>query len=673
MMNQSSEDEEQQNHALNAFFATTDCGMMRHTVDGTRIISINQAALKILGYETEEELMKDGFDLIAASVLDEDKPKLRNSIRKLKKIGDSTSVDYRVLHKDGTILDVYGGIKLLEQDGIPIYQRYLLDRTEQMNYERQRRQERETQYADTLRALSTDFNSVFVVNLDSGIGIPLRVNDDIRMRFGSAISGEMILQDSIALYIRLVVHPEDGENLRKAITKEHLLQELDNKNVYYLNYRTYRDQVLEYYQAKAVRVGDWDEHHIIVLGFRSVDEEVRREMEQKKLLEEALARAERASRAKTTFLNNMSHDIRTPMNAIIGFATLAENSMDDPKHLRDYLGKIRTSSNHLLSLIKDVLDMSQIESGKFEIEERPCNLSELMKEVSDICEADIMTGQLDFAMDISGIVTKQVICDRLRLNQILVNCMSNAVKFTNPGGKIRLTVTQQEDTPDGRAAFVFRILDTGIGMSADFLKHIYEPFERERTSTVSGLQGTGLGMTITKNIVEMMHGTIAIASEPDQGTEVTICLQFKKADALPQKLQIAKDGSFQGQRILLVEDNELNREIAVTILEEAGFQVVCAANGLDAVEKIRHAAPDAYDLILMDIQMPVMNGYEASRCIRTLDDPVKSSIPILAMTADAFDDDRRRALAAGMNGHLTKPIRVPELYKMIGQILKSDK
>ncbi len=544
--------------------------------------------------------------------------------------------------------------------------------------------------------------------------------------------------------------------------------------------------------------------------FIDIDDEKKMEeqLERQKIdLEDALAAAQHANKAKTTFLNNMSHDIRTPMNAIIGFTSLAAAHIDNIEKVQDYLAKITTSSNHLLSLINDVLDMSRIESGKVKIEEKETSLPEIMHDLKTIVQADVTSKQLEFYIDTADVVNEHVMCDKLRLNQVLLNLLSNAMKFTKPGGLVGVRIVQKGNALEGWASYEFEIKDSGIGMSKEFLEHVFEPFERERTSTVSGIQGTGLGMAITKNIVDMMNGTITVESEEGKGSTFTVALQFKtctgsvRQEVIPElnglralvadddfntcssvtkmlsvigmrpdwttsgkeavlRAQLATEQSdeyavyiidwlmpdmngvevvrrirniigeekpiiiltaydwsdieqeareagvtafcskpiflselrevleapfvvqntvddseeeaisFEGKKILLVEDNELNQEIAVEILGETGFVIDVADDGEVAVEKMKEAQPGQYDLILMDIQMPKMNGYEATRHIRAMDNPDIASIPIIAMTANAFDEDKKEALNAGMNGHIAKPIDIPVLLEVLHDILK---
>ena len=542
--------------------------------------------------------------------------------------------------------------------------------------------------------------------------------------------------------------------------------------------------------------------YIFVMSDRTADKQVNQ------ALSDAVAAAETANRAKSTFLSNMSHDIRTPMNAIIGFTTLAISNLDDKERVKDYLAKTLASSNHLLSLINDVLDMSRIESGKIHLEEVEVNLSDVLHDLKTIVSGQIYAKQLELYMDAMDVTDEDVYCDKTRLNQILLNLLSNAIKFTPAGGTVSVRVRQLAGTVHGCGQYEFRIKDNGIGMSPEFAKKIFEPFERERTSTVSRIQGTGLGMAITKNIVDMMGGTIEVQTAQGKGSEFIICLPMraqaehrpvekiteleglkalvvdddfntcdsvtkmlvkvgmraewtlsgkeavlrarqsiemsdvyhayiidwrlpdmngievtrqirslhddtpiiiltaydwsdieveakaagvtafcskpmfmsdlretlmnalgqKQTDAA-QELLPEKDADFKDRHILLVEDNELNREIAQEILREYGFRVDTAENGAVAVEKVSTAAPGSYDLVLMDVQMPIMDGYTATRQIRALDDPALAGIPIIAMTANAFDEDRRNALESGMSGFLSKPIVIGDLVQELHKIL----
>ncbi len=789
------------NHTLEAIFTSIDCGVILHTLDGKKILNINRAALKILGYESQEELAAGGFDLVAASIVEEDKEKLREDIRELKNVGDSASVSYRVLHKNGEILHIMGNVKLLEENGELVYQRFLLDCTAQKLQEKKKEQ-----YLNALlQALSTDYNFVFAVDLDVEKVSVLRNDEDTGGVFGTAFNGERSFCENMETYIQEYVYEEDREMLREAARG--LKEELAEKKQYYVDHRILIDGEMKYFQMKAVRSGSWEADHGIVLGFRSVDEEIRNEMEKKSLLEDALMQANQANKAKSIFLSNMSHDIRTPMNAIVGFTALAIAHIDRKEQVEEYLKKIMTSGNHLLSLINDVLDMSRIESGKMHLDEKPCSLPDILHGLRSILQADIRSKQLELYIDAVDVMDEEIYCDKLRLNQVLLNLLSNAVKYTCAGGIVTMRITEKPGAPEGRAKYEFLIKDTGIGMSKEFVERIFEPFERETTSTISKIQGTGLGMAITKNIVDMMNGTIQIKSEPGVGTEITVSFTFRvhsgsqeprdipklkgcralvvdddfntcdsvsymlgqlgmraewtlsgKEAVLRTKQAIMREDNycvyiidwmlpdmngvevtrrirketggnvpvivltaydwsdieeeareagvtafcskplflselrsclhsvigaeekeeiktserkenFQAGRILLAEDNELNQEIATAILGDAGFTTEVAENGQIAVEMLEKSEPGYYQMILMDVQMPVMNGYEATREIRALENGGLASIPILAMTANAFEEDKQRAIQCGMNGHIAKPIDVEKLFETLEEIL----
>ena len=406
-----------------------------------------------------------------------------------------------------------------------------------------------------------------------------------------------------------------------------------------------------------------------------LEEKNRALADSKTALAEALAEAEQANHAKTAFLNNMSHDMRTPMNAIVGFTDLALSHAGNEEDVRDDLNKIAVSSQHLLALINDVLDMSRIESGKLIIEEDDVHLPDVIDGIKTIIYSDVLTKELRLEIDTNDIVHEDIVTDKVRLNQVLLNVLSNAIKFTPKGGAIDMTVTEKPSDSSDIAEYEFTVKDNGIGMSEEFQKTIFDEFTRERTSTVSGIQGTGLGMAITKNVVEKMGGSISVKSAEGEGSEFIIDIPFK-ISAIPansagkEKTRTSPDEyDFTGKRVLLAEDNEMNQMIATTLLEKAGFAVETAVNGQETVDRVRDASDGYYDVILMDIQMPVMDGYEAARRIRALEDPAKAAIPIIAVTANAFEEDRKNAMELGMDGHLAKPYDVPKMMDMIQKLL----
>lgn len=521
-------------------------------------------------------------------------------------------------------------------------------------------------------ALSNNYSDIFLTDPLHDKSSTMKEHGNLHTEWNSKFRS---YNDSWSRYIEKYVIEEDRKMVLHNIKADIIADKLKNSDEFTFNYRISNNDELHHVQVKFVRLpGEKDR---LITGFRYIDVQVKAEEARHKVLQDALDAAQHANRAKTVFLNNMSHDIRTPMNAVIGYTTLAQANTDDKEKVSDYLSKIQISSTHLLSLINDVLDMSRIESGQLNIVEKKVHLPDVVKNLCSIVQADVDSKQLEFHAETVDMVNEDIICDSLRLNQILLNILSNAIKFTKQGGKISFKVIQTSGAPIGFAGYEFRIKDNGIGMSEDFRKHIFEAFTREQTSTVSGIQGTGLGMSITKSIVDIMGGKILVESQPGHGSEFIVELNFRinseeqspiKEDApcsVNDKSMMQDNPDFSGKKLLVVEDNELNQEIAVEILHGLGFETDIAEDGAAAVEKIRTAADGEYDLILMDIQMPRMDGYEATRRIHALEDPKKAAIPIIAMTANAFEEDKRAAYNAGMNGHIAKPIDLSKLKKTL--------
>ena len=399
---------------------------------------------------------------------------------------------------------------------------------------------------------------------------------------------------------------------------------------------------------------------------------------QQQQLIDAKIRAEEGSKAKSQFLSNMSHDIRTPMNAIIGYVNLAKRGNVNLEQMKNFLGKIESSSNHLLALINDVLEMSRIESGKMELEPVDENLVKTLDEVRDMFTTQMQTKNIEFIVDTSDVKDTYVVFDKNRLNRVLLNLLSNAYKFTPKDGKITVTLKQIGDAVDKVAEYELRVKDSGIGMTPEFAAKVFEAFEREKTSTVSGIQGTGLGMAITKSIVDMMNGSIKVVTAPNQGTEFIVDLKFPLSDEdkIPKETDSSADNEddgqnfdFEGTKLLLVDDIEVNREIAKMLLEGAGFEVDTAENGQEAVDKVKASKAGDYAAVLLDIQMPVLDGYGAAKIIRNLEDKELAKVPLIAMTANAFSEDVQAAKAAGMDAHIAKPIDVPKMLETLQKIL----
>lgn len=764
---------------------------------------VSEAAAALFGC-TPGELRKMYHGMALNAVLPEDREATDNTVRQQFNTGDEHSVTYRIRHKDGFIRYIHDfGRRMVLPDSTELIYSLLQDVTEEMQLTLRLAAEK-AQYRDALAS-----NALYTIAFDVTEGMLKEEIVDVLGRHRLAMLGVQEIpctyDEESRRYCQYFTvkfeKPEDED----AFSQAGLLD---------MFARGEKFSTIEYYLAKTdeyirmITLLSQDVvtgHVMVVMHCFDATERRKEEERQKKLLKDALRQAEHANKAKTTFLNNMSHDIRTPMNAIIGFTALAATHLQEPDKVMDCLRKIQVSGNHLLNLINDVLDMSRIESGKVQIKESEISLPEVMHDLKNIIHADVRTKQLELFFDTVDVHDENIWCDKLRLSQVLLNCMSNAVKFTPAGGTISLKVIEKPAEKDGYAAYEFRIKDTGIGMKPEFVRHIFEPFERESTATVSGIQGTGLGMAISKNIVDMMGGKIEVTSEMGKGTEIVIALEFKLASSLQRNYVIprlksvhaliaddcydtctsvaamlrsiglnpewtlsgkeavlrARDAKASGNsfgvyiidwlipdmngvevvrrirkeigadtpiivltaydwtdieqeareagvtafcskplfmselqeilqdaaeprqtsreqepaklhdslkdiKILLVEDNELNREIAEAFLEGQGAVIDTAEDGFIAVEKVQ--AGGDYDLILMDVQMPRLNGYDATRRIRMLPPPA-NRIPIVAMTANAFQEDRAAAAEAGMDGYIAKPIDIKSIISVANQVL----
>ena len=660
--------------------------------------------------------------------------------------------------------------------------------------------------------LSRNFKNVYLADLEKATAKILKLDAAYVDVPGKEDHHEFPFDAVVSHWIDTIVYPEDRDKVRNVITVENVKKIFETQDEFVGNYRSLVDGEIHHFQyslSKADKDGTK-----AILGFQNVDDIVEdhlnaMEEEKKKemALQDALTVARHATRAKTAFLSNMSHDIRTPMNAIIGYTALAETHLDDKAQVQDYLSKIHTSSTHLLSLINEILDMSRIESGTVKLEENMVHIPDVLHDLRTMIQGQVTSKQQHLYIDAMDVVNEDVITDKLRLNQILLNIVSNAIKYTGIGGNIIIRVKEMPSTVKDYATYQFSVKDNGRGMSPEFVEHVFELFTRERTSTVSGIQGTGLGMSITKNIVDMMNGTITVESELDKGSEFVVTLDFRVAESavsykpIPELIgaralvvdddvntcqsvgkmlreigmrpdwstsgreaiirageaskfqeeykayiidylmpdmngietvrqirrvikeevpiivltaydwadfeeearaagvtafvgkpifmselrkvlsheeeKAQKDETeqydYSGKHVLLVEDNELNREIATAILEEAGMAIDTATDGTEAVDIMYKAPEDQYDLIFMDIQMPKMDGYTATREIRTLKNNKKANIPIVAMTANAFEEDKKKAFEAGMNGHIAKPISIEEIAKVLDEIFAEKK
>ena len=654
--------------------------------------------------------------------------------------------------------------------------------------------------------LAREYSSVWLIDHKTLIGTLIQSDQDSEAMKVGFIHNDASYnyQDKIRAYADLYVCDEFKEEFIKKTDANNIFKEIELNTTYRVVYKRLYGGKEEYYQLDFTKVDAVSKDFI--MAFKNVNAEYLEEKEKNEALQLALTAAEYANEAKTKFLNSISHDIRTPMNAIIGFTALARRDIENQEKVKEYLKKITTSSDHLLSLINDVLDMSRIESGKMKIEENEVHLPDVFNDIRTIMQPDIKAHGIDLFFDTLDVKNEDVICDRLRLNQVMINLLNNAIKFSKPGGIISVRLIQKPNAPKGYADYEIHVKDNGIGMSKDFQEHVFEAFAREETSTVSRIQGSGLGMAITKNIVNLMDGTIKVNSKQNVGTEFILNFRFRltnnpvvyeKIDQLqnvralivdddmncccslsdmlsdiglrsdwstsgkeaivrtefamnrndpygvyiidwsmpdmngietvrrirkiigedtPIIIMTAYDYSdieeearlagvndfcskpifmselrevlakpfethtdkknkendysmLKGKKILLAEDNKLNQEVAKELLTDAGLVIDVVEDGDLAVAKMRYAKENQYDLILMDIQMPRMDGFTAAKEIRTLSNSNIANIPIIALTADAFSETKKAVIEAGMNGHVAKPLNVKEVLKTIKEVL----
>lgn len=535
-----------------------------------------------------------------------------------------------------------------------------------------------------MRALSSCAGVYYDINVTKNaiIGTPVQVIDDVEYSVLEAAGlSEDCLYTEFIEYWGKQLEPEEQGDFNDFFSVENLLKcygEGQRRLVYtYWTQDVLGNPMLA--EQSILLYEDITTKDVLGLTYvkdmKTVQELRDKEAESKRKLQQALEKAERASQAKSTFLLNMSHDIRTPMNIIMGFSDIIEKNVGNEEIVGDAIAKLKSSSEILMRLLNDALDLARIESGKVELDVVANNLRSFTTKIANIFEEGMRRNGVEFVTE-CNITDECLMYDSLKLTEIVVNLLGNAQKFTPAGGRVTFRVTQLGETRNGKANFEFRVIDTGIGMSEDFQKNAFNEFEREKTSTDSGLKGTGLGLAIVKRLIDLMKGEIRIVSELGKGSEMifTLSLQIQPQEEIdaesitPEELE-----TFSGKRVLLVEDNVLNREIAGGILLDEGFVVEEAENGMIAVNKVLHSKPGYYDLILMDIQMPIMDGYTATREIRGQENETLSQIPIIAMTANAFADDQQKCFNAGMNGHIAKPIVSKKMIEVVSRVLEQAK
>lgn len=663
------------------------------------ILYANQALLRIAQCGTLKEFKTWTHNSFRGFVHPDDVDEVERSIWEqiASSQYDLDHVEYRILRKDGQIrwIDDYGHFVHSKSAG-NIFYVFLSDITEKKNREMakhhafllEKKQKEQTLLSlierydkerslinkehlrrlEVIEGLSIHYESILYADLDEDMIFPYRMSGRLVYHFDNTLQPRSLSWFHTD-YTQRWVYPQDRENYLVSTSPDYIRTNLANNKTYYINYRIFHKEEMQYLQLRIVNVGDKGHISQIVMGYRRVDEEIQHEMEQKELLANALNNAQLAITAKNTFLSNMSHDMRTPLNAIFGFTALARDGRKDASHIQHYLDKIDESGHLLLDLIDRVLEIAWTESDDIRITESECNLWEIMQEIRHSILPQASRKQLTVSLKSAGLVHSTVYSDAEKIKQMLLYLVNNAVKYTPENGRIHLSVMELEHMPNDYAVYQFVVEDNGIGMSEEFTKRMYEPFERERNTTSSGVHGTGLGLTIAKNIVDVMGGKIDAESHPGSGSKFTVTLRLKTQNAnSPYTVDIdAAISQLMDQTILLVEDNEINMEIETEILKGLGFAIDQAENGKIAVEKMQQAKPGDYAFILMDIQMPVMNGRQATKAIRKLADETLSRIPIIALSADAFESDRRKSIESGMDAHLAKPIDIPLLLETVAR------
>ena len=512
-------------------------------------------------------------------------------------------------------------------------------------------------------ALAGDYFSIYVVDLDTDHFVEYSATKEFDT-LGVEKNGEDFFNLSRRNMLRLI-YEDDRERFMGTFYREKVMSILERDKIFTMKYRLVFGDTPIWVSMKATLLEDNDGRHLII-GTNNIEAQMEREAEYQRRVREA------RTSARNDFLANMSHDIRTPMNAIVGYTNIAKSNKHKPETVADALDKIGSSSHYLLSLINDILDISKIESGKMQISCGPCDLAELFRRIEDITALQAKKKSLVINYCYDNICHYQVITDELRIEQIIINIVSNAIKYTPPGKTVDL-IAEEVPSPGGKNKYRFIVRDTGIGIKEDYMPHIFESFTREERTTVNRIQGTGLGLAITAKIVEMMGGTISVKSKLGEGSEFTVELELEPLETDSQaNADNSENIDLAGHRILLVEDNAINAEIARMILEQYGAEVQQAENGKIGLEALQEKGPGYYDAVLMDIQMPVMNGFEATKAIRALGGAYATALPIIAMSANAYDEDVRDCLAAGMNGHIAKPFNPDELMRILRRYISAD-
>lgn len=667
-------------------------GFFIYHADGKEeLIYANDAMVRLFNCESVDEFRELTGNSFRGIVHPEDLELVEQSIK--EQIANSSYdldyVEYRIVAKGGEIrwIDDYGHfirsavagdifyvfagdatekkVRQLEEKKAILRENFqkewsLKSRLEEYDQEHLR-------HLEIIEGLSMDYESIFYVNLDRDQMKAYCVSDDFRRQFPEEYQ-VCRFTGFDAAYIKELVHPDDRETLTIATDPENIRRKLAADKSFIINYRVCKADKVSYMQLHVVDVGGEGELSQVLLGYRNIDKEIKDALGQKLILRDALQEAKLANDAKNRFLSNMSHDLLTPMNAIVGFTALARKHIDQRDRVAEYLDMIGAASNQLLQLLHDVLEISKIESEQVRVEEESGNLTEIVQQIQKTALPRAAAKHISLSVDSSQLAHPFVYVDRQKLEQILTYLMDNALKYTEDGGRIIVTVSDAGKPKGDHALFRFTVEDDGVGIDEKFLEHIFEPFEREKNTTFSKIHGTGLGLTIVKKLVDMMGGQVSVKSVVGKGSRFEVSLPLEIQQIQRDAGEALVDFT-EGKRVLLVDDNEINLEIEKAMLQGVGFLVETAEDGSIALDMVRQAEAGYYDVILMDIQMPVMDGYHATRAIRALENPALATIPILAVSANSFEEDRRKALESGMNHHLPKPLDVQLLLELLGKYL----
>ena len=637
------------------------------------LIYANRSVFSIFGCKDLEEFRKLTGYTFKGMVHPDDYERITASIN--KQVAESSDhmdyAEYRIIRKDKAVrwVDDYGHYLNTSTYG-GIYTVFISDITEKheqiqsniatqmatieaLNEALKKVHVEHITFSKIAQALAGDYFSIYVVDPETDNFVQYSASKEYE-KLGIENSGEDFFNQT-RNNIEKLIYPDDRIRFMSVFTKQNVLAILKRDGSFTTKFRLMLEKDPTYVSMKATLLVDEDGSHLVI-GTNNIDAQMKREQEFQQKMNDA------RNKAKNDFLANMSHDIRTPMNAIVGYTNIANSNLDDHELVRDSLAKIGSSSHFLLSLINDVLDMSKIESGMMQLNEAPCDLSRIFLRIEDITSLQARKKNLNTTYDKENVIHTHVIADELRIEQILINIVNNAIKYTPEGKDVELKAEELGLNEQGKIRYRFTIRDTGIGISEDYLPYIFDSFTREQNSTINRIQGTGLGLAITARVVEQMNGTIEVQSKINEGSTFTVTVDLKPTDLEESQSEEVQEIDISGHKILLVEDNDINAEIAMMMLKQSGIEVERAENGLAGLEMVKE---NHYAAVLMDIQMPIMNGYETSKAIRQLDGEYFRKLPIIAISANAYDDDVKQCLEAGMNDHIAKPFNPDELMKLL--------